>query len=141
MKNIKGFTLMEVVIVIAVIAILSAVLIPSFTGYTERARLRSDIQSARTVQNAIDLYRAEVGKDAGTDAGTEAKSADINAIIAYLAGKDYLAGSPVLQTEDAQWNYDSTSKKIRVNIGKSPASVKRIALSDTETAYVVMINE
>jgi len=132
MKNIRGFTLMEVVIVIAVIAILSAVLIPGFTGYTERARLRSDIQSARAVQNAIDLYRAEVGKDAGTEAGSAGMS-----IVAYLAGKDYLSGSPVLQTERAEWDYDKATKKIRVNIGDCSDGVKNVALSDVETAYVV----
>ena len=37
-SNKKGFTIVELVIVIAVIAILSAVLIPTFGGITEKAK-------------------------------------------------------------------------------------------------------
>lgn len=43
----KGFTIVELVIVIAVIAILSAVLIPTFGGVVDNANKTADLQSAR----------------------------------------------------------------------------------------------
>ena len=46
-NNKKGFTIVELVIVIAVIAILAAVLIPTFTGVTERAKESAAMQNAR----------------------------------------------------------------------------------------------
>ena len=46
-NNKKGFTIVELVIVIAVIAILAAVLIPTFTGVTERAKENAAMQNAR----------------------------------------------------------------------------------------------
>ena len=46
-NNKKGFTIVELVIVIAVIAILAAVLIPTFTGVTERAKENVAMQNAR----------------------------------------------------------------------------------------------
>ena len=46
-NNKKGFTIVELVIVIAVIAILAAVLIPTFTGVTERAQKSAALQNAR----------------------------------------------------------------------------------------------
>lgn len=55
-NNKKGFTIVELVIVIAVIAILAAVLIPTFSGVIEKANKSSAMQAAR---NEYELYLAE----------------------------------------------------------------------------------
>ena len=47
MKNNKGFTIVELVIVIAVVAILAAVLIPTFSGIIKKANISADMQTAR----------------------------------------------------------------------------------------------
>ncbi len=49
MKNNKGFTIVELVIVIAVVAILAAVLIPTFAGIVKRANISADVQTARNM--------------------------------------------------------------------------------------------
>ncbi len=54
--NKKGFTIVELVIVIAVIAILAAVLIPTFASVTERAKESKAMQQARI---AYENYLAE----------------------------------------------------------------------------------
>lgn len=48
-RNKKGFTIVELVIVIAVIAILAAVLIPTFSNLVEKANNSADMQEARNV--------------------------------------------------------------------------------------------
>ena len=53
MKNRKGFTIVELVIVIAVIAILAAVLIPTFTTVTANARASAALSQAKTAQEAL----------------------------------------------------------------------------------------
>ena len=55
-NNKKGFTIVELVIVIAVIAILAAVLIPTFTGVTERAKESAAMQNA---ENAWKGFQGE----------------------------------------------------------------------------------
>ena len=55
-NNKKGVTIVELVIVIAVIAILAAVLIPTFTGVTEKAQKSAAMQEAN---NAWINYLAE----------------------------------------------------------------------------------
>lgn len=55
----SGFTLIELIIVLAIVAIIGAILIPNFLNTTDRARLRSDIQSTRVLQNAVDLHNIE----------------------------------------------------------------------------------
>ena len=54
--NKKGFTIVELVIVIAVIAILSAVLIPTFSGIVKKARLSADQQAVRQMNTKIATY-------------------------------------------------------------------------------------
>ena len=49
--NKKGFTLVELVIVIAVIAILAGVLIPTFTGILNRAKESTRLSTARTIRD------------------------------------------------------------------------------------------
>ncbi len=49
MKSRKGFTIVELVIVIAVVAILAAVMIPTFAGIVKRANISTDIQTARNM--------------------------------------------------------------------------------------------
>ena len=56
LKNKKGFTIVELVIVIAVIAILAAVLIPTFSGVIKKANTSKDIQTARNMNTAIQIH-------------------------------------------------------------------------------------
>ena len=52
-SNRKGFTIVELVIVIAVIAILAAVLIPTFSNLIKKANQSSDIQAARQMNTIL----------------------------------------------------------------------------------------
>ena len=47
-KNTKGFTLMEMLIIVAIIAILIAIAIPTFTAQLEKAREAADIANIRS---------------------------------------------------------------------------------------------
>lgn len=51
----KGFTIIELVIVIAIIAILAAVLIPTFANIISKAQTSADLQVVREMNRAVDL--------------------------------------------------------------------------------------
>lgn len=57
LKNKKGFTIVELVIVIAVIAILAAILIPTFSNIVETA---NNTAAQAELKNAYSAYTAEL---------------------------------------------------------------------------------
>jgi type II secretion system protein G len=62
----RGFTLIELLIVIAIIGILSTVLMVNFIGIRERARDARRKSDLRQIQQALELYKADVGDYPGT---------------------------------------------------------------------------
>lgn len=57
-KNKNGFTIVELVIVIAVIAILAAVMIPTFTGIVKKANESAAFQEARAMMTEYIAYKS-----------------------------------------------------------------------------------
>lgn len=58
LKNKKGFTLIEMIVVIAILAILSSILIPSVTGYIDSAEAARDMTNTRTIYTEYALADA-----------------------------------------------------------------------------------
>ena len=74
-QNQKGFTLIELMIVIAVIGILAAVALPAYQTYTKKARFSEVILASSTVKSSVDICHQ-------TNADPEANCIDTKSEIA-----------------------------------------------------------
>src|SRR3978361_1251144 len=58
----SGFTLVEIMIVVAIIALLAAIAVPSFLRARKRSQGTTSLETLRTVDSAKDQYAIEKGK-------------------------------------------------------------------------------
>lgn len=70
MKNKKGFTLIELIVVIAILGILSLFLVPSFMGYAKDAKIQVAKSNTRTVWSAASAVMIQNSYDDKTDSET-----------------------------------------------------------------------
>lgn len=58
--NNKGFTLVELIVVLVILAILAAILVPTLMGYIDKAREEKDFSTAQAVRVAAQSVVAEM---------------------------------------------------------------------------------
>ena len=110
-----GFTLVEIMIVVAIIALLAAIAVPGFLRARKRSQASRIINDLRLIDSAVDQYAIETNKKSGDAVGTVdwtnylKKGTDL-----YNTGKDVLKNAYGAQTVDsiprvAQSTYNALS--------------------------------
>ena len=61
-KSKRGFTLIELIVVIAVLLVLVTIAVPKFMGQTQKATLTKHLASAKTIEDAANIYNVEKGR-------------------------------------------------------------------------------
>lgn len=112
MRNQKGFTLIELMVVIAIIAILSAIGIPAYQGYISKAALTDMLQTFSHHRNQIELCGLTQGSLENCNSGSHAipppsttryiGEMNITRGVVALTGREILQGLIVILTP--HWN-------------------------------------
>ncbi|MGM8897105.1 MULTISPECIES: pilin [unclassified Psychrobacter] len=72
----KGFTLIELMIVVAIIGILAAIAIPQYQNYTVKAKVGKALTAAQTLKTEVALCAQETGALTDCDSGSNGITAD-----------------------------------------------------------------
>ncbi len=90
----RGFTIIELLIVITVIAVLTVITIVTYNGIQDRARASAVASDLKKIEKAFRMYGAEKGWSTwpiDTAVFSGSSNPDVNSIIANVVGfKDYL---------------------------------------------------
>ena len=73
--NNKGFSLVELIIVIAIMAVLIGVLAPQYLKYVEKSRESADLQAIDTMVSAVEIYSATTAVNGTLSVGSDKKLA------------------------------------------------------------------
>jgi general secretion pathway protein G len=68
----RGFTLIEVMVVVVILGILAALVVPKIMGRPDEARVIKARQDVQAIEAALNLYRLDNHAYPGTDQGLKA---------------------------------------------------------------------
>ena len=106
-----GFTLVEIMIVVAIIALLAAIAVPGFLRARKRSQASKIINDLRMIDSAMDQYAIETTKKTGDPVAvsdwTNYVKKDTNL---YATGKDLFGQDYGPQTVDTLPKVPSTTK-------------------------------
>ena len=89
----RGFTMLELIVVITVLGILGAMVIPAYNVMSTKARLSTDIATVKTLKRTVDAYKAEMG--------SYPKATNLAELNKALVQSEYLEQEVVFQTKAA----------------------------------------
>jgi prepilin-type N-terminal cleavage/methylation domain-containing protein len=97
----NAFTLVEIMIVVAIIALLAAIAVPGFLRARKRSQASRVINDLRLIDNALDMYAIENNKSTGNPVNVAdwTKYVKVGSNL-YVTGKDILGNAYGPQSVD-----------------------------------------
>ena len=144
LNNKKGFTIVELVIVIAVIGILAGVLIPTFSNIISKATDSGALQEATSAMKST-LSMSDNGRIADQTQFLKFAAKEVNSVTTYSVEYAYVfEGSKIKELPTGENGYqDSDKPKFKVggssDVAPNSVIVKSVEGSDAQTRVIAQL--
>lgn len=113
----KGFTIIELMLVISIILVLMGFLVPKFSAYQEKAKVTKAINTAKQIQTAA---MASYGDN---DGKFDKENVESNVDTLTSVGNDVTIDNPSSDGQSVDVNYKSDSKDCKVTVDAAQNSL------------------
>lgn len=131
----KGFTLVEILIVVVILGILAAIVVPQFTNATQDAQAGNLKAQLKSLQNQIELFNAR-NNGSYPDFGTDGWGS--TTVAASLIGGNYIKTAP---QNPAFPGADKTSVTVVTGAARGADGFAWVWNSDDRTLYASYFDE
>ena len=122
MKN-KGFSLVELIIVIAIMAILAAAIAPALIRYIDKSRRGDDVQAAATINTAVTATLANEDAYDAAAANMKSGGAVLATANAHTAHSSFVTGAGLATTDNKHLTFIND---LNSNLGGEAPQIKYI---------------
>lgn len=99
-KNQRGFTLLELMVVIVILGVLASLVIPNLMGNKDKADHQKAVSDLVSLENALDMYRLDNGRYPTSKQGLDAL---VNLPDADPVPRDYRSGGYIRRLPQDPW--------------------------------------
>jgi general secretion pathway protein G len=96
----KGFTLVELIVVVIIVGILASVAIPMMSGNIDKAKKSEAMAALGSYRTAFRMYQAEFGSAPTTKAAMNTYVKDTDVDGKYFKSGDYTYANPVMTAKN-----------------------------------------
>lgn len=121
-KKEQGFTLVELIVVIAIIGVLAVIVVPNFVGLTQKAKDGTVIANASVIAGAVNVYNALNPEDAITTLDPDSIG-KINTAELWPTG---------LEASSTNENTKAAIEKIEFNNGVATVNVNNVEIIEDD---------
>lgn len=105
----RGFTLVEILVVIVILGILAAVVVPAFSGVSDEVRKGAFIRDLKTYADAVEAYGARTGSFVGDSSSGQFPPE----LEGYLDRSEWERGTPI----GGSWDVELMEQGITSGVG------------------------